>query len=81
MKVKEFLDKVKPLGYSWEYTGDLCGLPTDLSILCKGKPDITVGLDWRNLADTKKDGDIVTNEEILELDVSWIYIKQKEFVD
>lgn len=78
MKVKEFLNKIKPLGYSWEYTGSLCGFPTDLSILCKGKPDITVGLDWKNLTDTKKDGDIVTNEETLELDVSWIYIKQEE---
>ena len=78
MKVKEFLDKVKPLGYSWKYIGGLCGLPTYLRILCEGKPDIAVGLDWKNLADTKKYGDIVTNEEILELDVSWIYIKQKE---
>lgn len=78
MKVKEFLNKIKPLGYSWEYTESLCEFPTNLSILCKGKPDIAVGLDWKNLTDTKKDGDIVTNEEILELDVSWIYIKQKE---
>ena len=61
MKIKEFLNKIKPLGYSWEYTGGLCGFPTDLSILCKGKPDIAVGLDWKNLIDTKKDGDIVND--------------------
>ena len=68
MKVKEFLNKIKPLGYSWEYTGGLCGFPTDLSILCKGKPDVVVGLDWKNLTDTKKDGDKdVVVEEITHL--------------
>ena len=78
MKVKGLLNKLKPLEYNWEYTTSLDGYPTDLEVLSKNKynPDIFIGVKWRNLFSSKND--VVTNEEILNLDISYIYIKCSE---